>query len=441
MIETAAPAERAYLVGLDRGGVGGGGRGRSTLPGAGFDVDDSLDELGSLVEAAGGEVVGRTIQRRAKPDPNTYIGKGKASTLAVDAQRAAAEIVVFDDELSPAQQRNLEDALGIRVVDRSAVILDIFAKRARTKEGKLQVELAQLEYMRPRLRGMWTHLERLGGGVGTRGPGESQLESDRRVVERRLQDLKERLATVARQRERSRRSRSQEGLFLAALVGYTNVGKSTLLNALSGADVLVADQPFATLDPTTRRMALPNGTVILLSDTVGFVNKLPPTLVAAFHATLEELHDADLLVHVVDASHPNLRERLGVVGDTVRSLGLADRPTLLVLNKADALRGAEGETLREALASEFPAAVFTSALTGAGLAELRERLAAAAARGWRRVTVRLPYSAGGVIQRIRERGALHRADYGEAGIDVEAEVPPAFAAELERAGAEVTRRR
>jgi GTP-binding protein HflX len=428
MIETADPAERAYLVGLDRGGRG-------------FGVDDSLDELGSLVEAAGGEVVGRTLQRRAKPDPNTYIGKGKAASVALEAQRLRTDLVVFDDELSPRQQRTLEEALGIRVVDRSGVILDIFAKHARTKEGRLQVEVAQLEYMKPRLRGMWAHLARPGGGVGTRGPGETQLESDRRVVERRLADLKERLAVVERQRERSRRSRSEERLFLASLVGYTNVGKSTLLNALSGADVFVADQPFATLDPTTRRTELPNGMVILVSDTVGFVNKLPPTLVAAFHATLEELHDADLLVHVVDVSHPSLHERMAVVAETLRGLGLTDRPTLVVLNKADALRGAEGESLREALAAEFPAAVFTSARTGAGLDELRERLAAAAVRGWRRVTVRLPYSAGGLIQRIRERGALHRADYGEAGIDVEAEVPAHFAAELERSGAEVTGRR
>ena len=317
------------------------------------------------------------------------------------------------------------------------MILDIFVKRARSKEGRLQVEVAQLEYMRPRLRGMWQHLERLGGGVGTRGPGETQLESDRRVVERRLADLKARLGEVERQRERGRRSRSQEGLFLAALVGYTNAGKSTIMNALAGADVIVADQPFATLDPTTRRVALANGTVILLSDTVGFVNKLPPTLVAAFHATLEEIGDADLLVHVADTSHPNLHERMAVVDETLARLGLAERPRLVVLNKIDALRGPEGEALRERLAAEMPAAPQVSALTGAGLDALRARLAAEAARGWRRVSVRLPYSAGGLVQRIREHGALRRADYGERGIEVEAEVPPAFAAELERAAAEV----
>ncbi|HEY4658140.1 MAG TPA: GTPase HflX, partial [Gemmatimonadaceae bacterium] len=256
----------------------------------------------------------------------------------------------------------------------------------------------------------------------------------RRVVERRLADLKARLALVEQQRERSRRSRSKEGLFLAALVGYTNAGKSTLLNALTGADVLVADQPFATLDPTTRRTALPNGTVVLLSDTVGFVNKLPPTLVAAFHATLEELGDADLLVHVVDVSHPNLHERMRVVDDTLKELGLGECPRLMALNKADALRGAEGEALREALEAEFPHAVFVSGLTGGGVEGLRSRLAIEAARGWRTVAVRLPHSAGALLHRIREHGSLRRAEYGESGIYVEAEVPPAFAAEIERVG-------
>lgn len=421
-IETARPRERAYLLALD-------------LPRARFDPKDSLDELGALVAAAGGEVVGRAVQRRAAPDARTWMGKGKVAEVGALAKQLRADLLVADDELAPSQQRALEEDLGIRVVDRSGVILDIFAKHAHSKEGRLQVEVAQLEYMRPRLRGMWTHLERLGGGVGTRGPGESQLESDRRVLDRRLADMKERLHVVEGQRARSRRSRSHDGLFLAALVGYTNTGKSTLMNALSGADVLVADQPFATLDATTRRTTLPNGTVVLLSDTVGFVNKLPPTLVAAFRATLEELSDADLLVHVVDVSHPNLHERMAVVGQTLGDLGLADRPTLVVMNKVDALRGAAGDALREALAGEFPGCLLVSGRRGTGLEELRDHLAAAASRGWRRVTLRLPYSAGGLVQRIREHGNLRRADYGEGGIEVEAEVPPAFAAELERSSA------
>jgi GTP-binding protein HflX len=421
-IDMTTPAERAYLVGLE-------------TQGAALEADDSLEELATLVEAAGGKVVGRTQQHRRAPDPNTFVGKGKAASLGLEAKRLAAELIVCDDELTPRQQRGLEELLGVRVVDRSAVILDIFAKHARTKEGRLQVEVAQLEYMRPRLRGMWTHLERLGGGVGTRGPGETQLESDRRVVEGRLADLKEKLGAVERQRERGRRSRSQEGLFLAALVGYTNAGKSTLLNALTGAGVFVADQPFATLDPTTRRTMLPNGTVVLVSDTVGFVNKLPPELVAAFHATLEELGDADVLLHVVDVSHPNLHERMRVVDDTLKTLGLSERRRLIVLNKADMLRGAEGGALREALEAEFPHAVVVSALNGEGIGALRERLAAEATRGWRTVTVRLPYSAGALLQRIREHGSLRNAEYREEGIDVEADVPPGFAAEIERVAA------
>src|SRR5207237_5390444 len=273
----------------------------------------------------------------------------------------------FDDELSPKQQKNLEGLLDARVIDRSAVILDIFARHARSREGQLQVELAQMEYRMPRLAGVGREMSRLGGGNNTRGPGESKLESDRQVIRRRIQELKERLATVAEQRGRSRRSRAKEGLFLAALVGYTNSGKSTLLNALTGADVLVADQPFATLDPTTRRATVGNGVNVLLSDTVGFVNKLPPTLVAAFRATLEELTDADLLVHVADVSHPNLHERMRVVKDTLGSLELGGRQQLLVLNKADALRGAEGDALREALGAEVRRAVFVSGTTGGGI--------------------------------------------------------------------------
>ena len=381
--------------------------------------------------AAGASVVGRTSQHRRAPDPNTWVGKGKAEELALERKRSGADLVVFDDELSPKQQKNLEELLDARVIDRSAVILDIFARHARSREGQLQVELAQMEYRMPRLAGIGRELSRLGGGINTRGPGESKLESDRQVIRRRIQDLKERLATVAEQRERSRRSRAKEGLFLAALVGYTNAGKSTLLNALSGAEVLVADQPFATLDPTTRRASVGNGVNLLLSDTVGFVNKLPPTLVAAFRATLEELADADLLVHVIDVSHPNLHERMRVVKDTLGSLGLGERPQLLALNKADALRGPEGDALREALGAEFPRAVFVSGTTGEGLPLLRERLADAARASWTSVRLTLPYDRGGaMLQRIRERGSLKQERYSERGIDVEAEVPADLAAEL-----------
>ena len=261
----------------------------------------------------------------------------------------------------------------------------------------------------------------------------SKLESDRQIIRRRIQDLSKQLDEIARQRERARGSRASEGLFLAALVGYTNAGKSTLMNALAGADVLVADQPFATLDPTTRRAAVSGGATILLSDTVGFVNKLPPTLVAAFRATLEELADADLLVHVADVNHPNLHEHMRVVDETLKSLDLAGRPRLLVLNQTDRLRGEEGDALREALGAEFAAAVFTSALKGEGLEALRARLAEAASASWKHVKTTLPYHAGALVQQIRTRGHLKSVDYEEAGIRIDANVPPALAAEIQSA--------
>jgi GTP-binding protein HflX len=417
VIDTRAPAERAYLVGLDQ-------------PRARFEAEDSLNELASLVEAAGAVVAGRTSQQRRTPDPHTWVGKGKAAELAAEAGRVGADLIVTDDELTPTQQRGLEGVTARRVVDRSAVILDIFARHARTKEGRLQVEVAQLQYQMPRLRGIWKGLSRQGGGIGTRGPGESLLETDRRVIEQRLLDLKAKLSEVQKQRQRSRRSRGDEGLFLGALVGYTNVGKSTLLNVLVGSDVFVADQPFATLDPTTRRMSMPGGGAILLSDTVGFVNKLPPTLVAAFRATLEELEDADLLIHVADVAHPNLHERLIVVRETLRTLDLADRPNLLVFNKADMLRGAEGDALREALGAEFPAAIFTSGQTGEGLDTLRTRLGETAAARFTHVKVVVPYSDGALVQRVRERGQLRGTDYSERGIEIDADVPPDLAKEL-----------
>jgi GTPase len=420
VIETADPPERAYLIGVE-------------LPRSRLDGEDSLDELGTLVEAAGGIVAGRSVQQRRTRDPNSYVGKGKAGEIGREVARLRADIVVCDDELKPSQQRTLEEITNVAVVDRSAVILDIFARHARSREGRIQVELAQLEYRLPRLVGRGKEMSRLGGGIGTRGPGESKLESDRQIIRKRIQDLRKQLDEVARQRERARGSRASEGMFLAAIVGYTNAGKSTLMNALAGSDVLVADQPFATLDPTTRRAALPGGAMILLSDTVGFVNKLPPTLVAAFRATLEELADADLLIHVADVTHPNLHEHMRVVDETLKALDISGRPRLLVLNQADRLRGEEGEALREALGAEFPAAVFTSALKGEGLDTLRVRLGEAASASWKRVKTTLPYHAGALVQQIRTRGSLKSVDYEEAGIRIEADVPPELAAEIDTA--------
>ncbi len=393
-----------------------------------FASERSLDELEMLVRTAGAEVAGRATQKRTRADPATYLGKGKVEELLAQKGRARFDLLVADDELSPSQQKNLESKLDVRVVDRSAVILDIFAKHAQSREGRLQVELAQLEYRLPRLAGIGRELSRLGGGINTRGPGETKLESDRQVIRRRITDIKRRVRDVRARRQRSRRGRDEEGLFLASLVGYTNAGKSTLLNALTGASVLVADQPFATLDATTRRLELGRGRVMLLSDTVGFIQKLPPTLVAAFRATLEELREADLLVHVADLASPELHAEMRAVASVLKDLGLAGRPRLVVFNKLDLL--ADERARRAALVEEFPRAWFISARTGEGLAQLRDALGKAASAGWRRVRVTIPYRAGALVQRVRERGALLREEYGEAGITLEANVPPELAGEL-----------
>ncbi|HYY53928.1 MAG TPA: GTPase HflX [Candidatus Dormibacteraeota bacterium] len=415
MIETQRAPERAFLVAVEDGR-------------AAFDVDRSLDELATLVRTAGAEVVGRSAQRRSRPDPATYLGKGKVSELLAEKARARFDLLVADDELSPSQRKKLEERLDVRVIDRSAVILDIFAKHAQSHEGRLQVELAQLQYRLPRLAGIGRELSRLGGGINTRGPGETKLESDRQIIRRRITDIRRRIEDVRAHRERARRSRDEERLFLASLVGYTNAGKSTLMNALTGADVLVADQPFATLDPTTRRLELGNGRVMLLSDTVGFIQKLPPALVAAFRATLEELGLADVLVHVADVASPELHAEMRTVDAVLAELGLAERPRLVVFNKLDLL--SDDPAKRQALASEFPAAHFASARTGEGLMELRDALRREASAGWRRVRVTIPYELSALLQRVRERGALLREEYGEAGITLEANVPSDLAGEL-----------
>lgn len=370
---TAREAERAYLVAAD-------------TPGALLSAQESLDELAELARTAGAEVVGSTTQRLQRPHVATYIGKGKLEEVTADARELKATLVIFDDELSPSQQRNLEKALGTKVIDRTALILDIFATRASTREGKLQVALAQMQYLLPRLAGQWSHLERMEGAIGTRGPGETQIETDRRLIRSRIARIKRDLEEVRTQRSLRRRARDRSGVIVVSLVGYTNAGKSTLMRALSGADVLAEDKLFATLDPVTRRMRLPSGETILLTDTVGFIQKLPTDLVAAFRATLEELEDADLLLHVVDISHPNSSEHVQSVESTLASLGVQDKPQILVLNKADRVAHEDGapvtdyddalSVLRSA-GAEPANVVFTSAVKRWGLDELRQRIESA----------------------------------------------------------------
>ena len=350
--------------------------------------DESLDELAALAETAGALVVGRMLQRRDHPDPASYIGAGKLRELRAARPGLGYTLVLVDDPLSPAQQLRLERELDVKVLDRSALILDIFASRARSHEAALQVELAQHRYLLPRLRGQWEHLERLEGAIGARGPGETQLETDRRLIGGRIARLQRRLESVRRQRALHRRRRARQGIPVVALVGYANAGKSSLMRALAGADVLVADQPFATLDPTTRRVAaggpgIPAGLAFLLTDTVGFMQKLPAQLISAFRATLEELEAADLLLHVVDVRSPTAGLQASTVEATLAELGLGDLPRLVALSKADGRGGEDAGDAGELRALGAGAGravkppiglVVTSALRGRGIGALRERL-------------------------------------------------------------------
>ncbi len=296
-----------------------------------------MDELAQLANTAGAKVVGKIVQRLPVPSATHYLGKGKLAELLALKDSNKYNVVIFDDELSPRQQRNLEEALQVKVIDRAALILDIFARRARTREGQLQVELAQHQYLLPRLVGQWSHLERLGGGIGTRGPGESQLETDRRLIRQRIHRLRLQIEEVRKRRSLYRQQRKRSGIPVVALVGYTNAGKSTLLNALSHADVFVEDKLFATLDPTTKRLTLPDKGAVLVTDTVGFIRKLPPTIVTAFRATLEELDEASLLLHVVDLASPNASEQCQTVEDILADLNLTKKPRITALNKIDLL--------------------------------------------------------------------------------------------------------
>jgi GTP-binding protein HflX len=309
----------------------------------GWSVADSLEELSHLAKTAGANVVGTLTQKLDEPSATYYIGKGKIAELISLKEKTRYDTVIFDDELSPRQQRNLEEALGVKVIDRTALILHIFARRARTHEGKLQVELAQHQYLLPRLIRQWSHLERLGGGVGTRGPGESQLETDRRLIRKRINLLQHKIESVRKQRALYRRRRREIGTPIVALVGYTNAGKSTLFNTLSKASVEVENKLFSTLDPVTRRLALPRGQRFLITDTVGFIHKLPPSIIAAFHATLEELDEADLLLHVVDITHKNAANQCHTVESILKELNLENKPRITVFNKLDLALSSEGE--------------------------------------------------------------------------------------------------
>jgi GTP-binding protein HflX len=373
-------------------------------------ADEHLEELARLTDTAGGSVVGTVVQRIDRPNPRFYIGEGKAKELADVVQAARADLVVFDEELSPAQGKGLEDLLGVRVMDRSELILDIFATRARSKESRMQVELAQLEYLLPRLRRMWSHLSRIRGGIGLRGPGETQLETDRRLIGRRIGELKRKLGDVTKARAVQRKGR--EGSFRAALVGYTNAGKSSLLKALSGADLFVEDRLFATLDPATRMVPLGSGHEALLTDTVGFIRKLPHDLVASFRSTLEEAREADVILHVIDGAHSDWEEHVEVVNGVLEELGLEEQDRILVFNKVDRLTHAEEEALRQRIgALDSTPAVFVSAHDAATLEALREALKARLQARLAHVRVRVPVSDGEAIAQLyREAEVMHRAD-------------------------------
>lgn len=403
--ETKQAKNRAVLVGLN-----------AHCLSAEENADDtSMEELADLLETAGGVCVGTVFQNKDAPDPRTFIGEGKAAEVKELVGAMGADMVVVDNPLSPSQQRVLSEKLGVQVLDRAALILDIFAQRARTREGRLQVELAQYQYLLPRLLGMWTHLERQEGAIGTRGPGETQLETDRRHIRRKIQKLREELEQVRRVRATQRTRREKNEVPVVAIVGYTNAGKSTLLNRLTGADIPANNRLFDTLDTTTRTLEISDTCTVLLSDTVGFIRKLPHHLVEAFKATLEELSYADLLLHVIDASNPLWREQAAVVEQLIVELGAEQTPRIDVFNKCDKFTGD--------ILPHGADIVSISAKTGQGLDELLEKIGGRLDTGACRAVLRLPYDQGGVVDMLHRQAKVERVDYGEA-IEVEAVCTP-----------------
>ncbi|HEX6818780.1 MAG TPA: GTPase HflX [Ktedonobacterales bacterium] len=421
MIDLAAEnrAERAFLVAVEVTGA-------ETL----WDVNDSLDELAALARTAGAEVVGGLSQRLASPNPAYYVGKGRALELAQLRREQDFDLIVVDDEISPSQQRNLEALTEARVIDRTALILDIFAQHARTREGQLQVELAQLEYRLPRLTGRGRDLSRVGGGsrgsggggvggaIGVRGPGETKLEIDRRRIRSRIAELRRQLEVVRQQRAMKRRQRAAQVMPVVAIVGYTNAGKSTLFNALTSAGVLAENKLFATLDPTTRHVTLPTHQEVLFSDTVGFIQKLPTSLVAAFRATLEEVVEADILLEVVDATHPNAIEQSETVNDVLEELGAAEKPRVTALNKIDLLEHPE-----DLDTSLFPNAVPVSAIAGTNLETLLMTVGSVLSEGMVRMRVHLPFERGDLVELFHRRGQVLREAAGETGTRIEGLLP------------------
>ncbi len=412
--ETEKRQERAILAGVDYNASAGG-----------WSIEDSLTELKGLAETAGAQVAGKVIQRKAKPDNAFFLGRGKVDEIGMLAQNVEADLLIVDDEISPSQQRNLEMSTGLRVVDRTALILDIFAQRARSAAGKLQVELAQLRYNLPRLGGQGLVLSRQGGGIGTRGPGETKLEMDRRRIHGRIHDLEERIAKLKNQRQLHRAQRKNSRIPTAALVGYTNAGKSTLLNALAAGDeVLAEDKLFATLDPTTRLVELDEKQELLLTDTVGFIQKLPHTLVSAFQATLEETVEADLLLHVVDASDANYELQIKAVMEVLSEIGAQDKPSVFVFNKADKLPEAEQD-------NEYVAArmlqgrdgVVISAKDEQGLKMLREKIKGFFNQGQVTLTLCIPYDQGALVTELHNLGKVETIDYDEQGTLLTVKMP------------------